>query len=869
VIIGPGGEREEIDLEREITTFGLTGTGELAVGFHDRLMVYELLGGGAVEELAMIPLENALERLELDGEGRLWGWAARTPLLEVYPGTGDTWRHRWHGTAGGYDLEGEHRLAMTAGGPVLRIAGALVARKGERWQVGGLDGLPGWPEAMDFVRRGDGWMGWMIHWDGEKGTNLLYEVEWPDGGEAGWSLLPWLDMKDLGKVHVLEVVPEPSPRFYIGGLRGIMTARRELSGQIPVPAAPVVYRGERPHRAEEAMTIGYGEDLLRFHFSSPTGDLYYPVRYQTRLSGRDEAWSPPSEIPLRELGSVPKGRYRFEVRAVDPFGRVSPSRGTELRILPPWYDTGWAWGGYVTGALVVVFGLVRIRERQLRSRQAELEALVEDRTAELKQANEFKNEFIANLSHEIRNPLNGVIGFIRQLKEGEGIPSRNLTALKGASTYLQTTVEQVLDFSRLESGKLSVSRDVIDLRETVLGAIEIYRQEAVGKNISLTAHIGLREGVGVVSDFRKIQQIVGNLTGNAVKFTSRGSVHVGAVVQEDGSQGRLKIWVEDTGTGIGPEHRERIFEKFFQVPCGEGQLEGTGLGLTLVKHFAEVLEGGIDLKSEPGRGSTFVVTVPVGVKALPEKPATGTSDRPFEGLRVLVVDDHEYNRLVLEDLLGGMGCEVEQAVDGPEGLERALGGDFGVVILDWDLPGMKGLEVARRLRAAGTSGRGCRLVGMTAFATEDVREQCLQAGMQAFLSKPLDVAGLKAILAECSDPTGLIEGAGLLEEMAIRRDWETVAGRWKDDFAGTVVELERVMADTDTEAIRKVAHRLLGHLRMIRAREVPERLQDLLTAAAAGDLEGVRLEWKDLGDLLKRLGAELPGFVARQPSAQE
>jgi two-component system capsular synthesis sensor histidine kinase RcsC len=373
----------------------------------------------------------------------------------------------------------------------------------------------------------------------------------------------------------------------------------------------------------------------------------------------------------------------------------------------------------------------------------------------------------------------------------------------------------------------------------------------------------------VVSDFRKIQQIVGNLAGNAVKFTSRGSVHVGAIVQEDGSQGRLKIWVEDTGKGIDPEHRERIFEKFFQVPSGEGQLEGTGLGLTLVKRFAEILGGGIDLKSEPGRGSTFVVTVPVGVKALPEKPATPASDRPFEGLKVLVVDDHEYNRLVLEDLLGEMGCDVEQAVDGPEGLKRALGGTFGVVILDWDLPGMKGLEVARRLRAAGKSGPGCRLVGMTAFATEDVREQCLQAGMHAFLSKPVNVDGLKAILAECAGSDGLIEGAGLLQEMAIRRDWETVAGRWKEDFAGTFAELEGAMAGTDTEAIRKVAHRLLGHLRMIRVREVPERLQDLLTAAGAGDLEGVRLEWKELRELLERLGAELPGFVARQPADQE
>jgi signal transduction histidine kinase/ActR/RegA family two-component response regulator len=848
----------------EILGFAVTEEGLLAVSFHDRVEVYRVDGEWRLERLGELPVGGGLEWLEADGSGRLWGAAPLAPLLEIGLDEDGGWWYAWHAAVAGAQLEGEeHAVAMTGAGPVLVLEESVVRRDGPggAWIRAERRGGHGRVDALAFRRLEGLTEGWMVIWDEHGGAYRMEELSWADGQVPRWRQLPWVDLRRLGKVHKLALTDDPERFFIIGGMRGVMLAARDLAARIPAPAKPVIFDNRGLLKAGEGLTAAFGEDVLRFHYSTPTGGLYYPVRYSSRLKGREAGWSEPSALPLRELGQVWEGSYELEVKAVDPFGRESPAAVVGLRILPPWYRTHVAYLAAATCLLAMGYGILRLRERRLRARQTALEALVRTRTHELERANAFKDEFIANLSHEIRNPLNGVIGFIRQLKDGVAPPARSLEALRGAAHYLQATVEEVLDFSKLQSGRLEVEHGLFDIGEMVTGVAVIYREQAVNKGIDFSWRLSVPEGLGVVSDARKVQQIIGNLTGNAVKFTAHGSVHLGVRLQrENAESGTLRIWVTDTGRGIAEGERERIFEKFYQVRKDGAKASGTGLGLALVKRFAERLGGGVEVESEPGNGSTFVVNLPVGVRALePGLAKARRVARKFDGLPVLIVEDGEYNRMVLTGLLVEMGCRVDCATDGISGLEKARSGRYRAIFLDWDLPGMNGLEIARELVAGGTLAPGTRIFGLTAHATTEVRRKCLEGGMDAFMTKPVQPEKVEALLLDCVPVQRFVTGKGLLAEMP--GDWPAILERWKGYFADYAGELEAAVAAAEPEPVRKAAHRLLGHLRMLELETLPEAVCGLMLAAQAGDRGGIDREWRRLQELLAAFRAELDGVT--------
>lgn len=862
-----GGEvRELCRLDGEIASFLVEEDGRLWVAFSDRMELHRIGADLGVELLEEIPLEFGLSRIEMDGSGRIWGWAPHMPLLEMgAAGAGGT-GYRWHEAVAGTDLRSrDHELAMTESGPVLVFADKLLWHQpGEDTWLEGAVAPPGTlPKALKFRVNGEQLEGWLVYQDAELGTNLMKKVEWRSGGAPRWETLPWLDMRPIGNVTTMEMTDGDDPLFLIGGLRGVMLAESGLSGEIPLPEQPVITRTGNLFRADERQESVFGKDLFRFSFSSPSGALYAPIRYKTRLKGRDADWTIVPYPGARELGQLLEGTYVFEVQAIDPFGRESPVSSIAIRVHPPWYRTVWAYLSYVLAGLTLLLVVIRIRERNLRRQRAQLEALVFQRTAELERANEFKDEFIANLSHEIRNPLNGVIGLIRQLKPGIPPPARHLGALGGAAQYLQTTVEEVLDFAKLQSGELGIENSLFDLRKTVTGVIEIYKGKAAEKGIELSAQVRLPEGIGIVSDAAKVQQIIGNLTGNAVKFTESGTVVVGVLLDLEGAEsGLLRIWVEDTGPGISEADKERVFQKFYQGKSGVQKTSGTGLGLALVARYADCLDGQVELKSELGKGSTFQVVLPVAVRPLedpdPQK-AHPHADR-LAGLSILIVEDLEYNRISLEGQLAQLGCRADFAADGPTGLEMGLGGTYRIIFLDWDLPGMKGLEVARNLRSSGRLAAGTRIIGMTAFATADVRDKCLEAGMDDFLTKPFAPEQLERLLLSAATESRIIHGRGLLGEMDSADGWEATLDRWIQFYEDYHAELVDALAGAGAEAVRKAAHRLLGHLRMLDLRELPDAVIDLLTAAQAGDEAGIRKEWTILERQLADFHHELDRF---------
>lgn len=866
-----------VEINSSLVSFAVLDTEKLFVASEESLIVYEISSSGFKQVLRK-SLINAMQVLRTDGRGKVWGWSPKEPLLEFHLREGGSLTTVHHELVGGHDLLLEdYEAAVVADGPVLIFEEELVKYdpEAEDWKGAAMPARGGLPSAYAFRRHLDRLEGWMIYWDNDLQTSLMVEAMWPDGGELRTRVLPWVDMRELGKVYSMAITGKEEQFFVIGGLRGLMIADRHLADHIPAPAKPVVWDRSLTAKAEARQRFSFGEAETQFRFNSAIGGGYYPLRYETRLVGLRDAWSAASALTIREFGQVFEGDYRFEVRAVDPFGRASEAAAIELMVTPPWFRTYTAYAAYVLSAGALLFGFVRLRERQLRARQAELEAIVDDRTAELKKANAFKDEFIANLSHEIRNPLNGVIGLIRQMREGSPPPGRYLKSLKQAAHYLQATVEEVLDFSKLQTGKIPVDRNLINVEEVVNGVLGIYRERATEKEIGLTCHVRVPEGTGVITDERKVQQILGNLTSNAVKFTDKGSVHVGILLEPlSGNKAVLKMWVQDTGGGISEADKERIFEKFYQTQSGEKQRVGTGLGLALVKGFVDRLEGELQLHSVLNSGSTFSVTLPVETQPFAEERAgAGGEESEHFAARALVVEDIEYNRIFIESLLGEFGVRVETADDGGEGFAKAAAGDYEVIFLDWDLPGKSGLEIARELRGQGSLPESTVIIGMTAFATQEVKDQCLGAGMNAFLTKPIRAEQVAKVLREnlphelrssgrdrmveeggltIDVPStemvagkGMLHGRGLLGEMARNSSWEHEKGRWEEFYEGYLAELEEAITQGDPPLVRKAAHRLLGHLRMLDAAVLPGMLQDMLTAAHAGDMEGILLEWKE------------------------
>ncbi|MGA1204907.1 MAG: hybrid sensor histidine kinase/response regulator [Opitutales bacterium] len=850
------GEHKRIHFDREICAFTVDNADRLVVSFHDRIEGYGPAGEGPPEKIWEEPTEAIISNLETDSGGRVWGWSDKTPLYEFPP---DATGPVYHTIVAGKPLRTDPCLVgVTTSGPVLMFRDEIVRRDPDKgkWISSGHDIGLGIPLAQAYRREAGRLIGWLVYDDPETSTNQVVRVEWPDGGMVKWEQLPWLDMSGIGQIHKLQWSDDAEEELIFIGMRGLVVTSTGLSGKIPAPARPVI-EGDSVERSAGEWSLEYFKAAPRVTFSSPGSAYYYPVRYQTRVLGYEDSWSEPARFTDREIGQLLEGRYRFEVRAVDPFGRTSAASGFAFRILPPWYRTVWAYSLGIGTVIVLLYGVMRLRENQLRDHQLELQVLVDERTEELLRANAFKDEFIANLSHEIRNPLNGVIGLIRQLKEGQSITGRNLEALRGAAHYLKATVEDVLDFSKLDSGQLELVEEPFDLGRIAAGVIDIYHEQAWPKGLVFEKDISIPAGISVVSDERKFQQILGNLIGNAVKFTQSGGVAVGVSLSPmSEEQAEVLVRVADTGEGIDPADQQLVFEKFYQSGTASRRAGGTGLGLTLVKAFTSALGGSIRLESELGKGSTFEVRINVRTKACGGMGPLEGHDLGNLGLSVLVVEDLEYNRIYLEECLQRLGCRVELAVDGITGYQLAGSGRYSVILLDWDLPGMTGLEIARKLRSDGSLTADTRVIGMTAFATPDVRRQCLEAGMDAFLTKPLDESQLQSLLLGMApvQPRGAavaaeageecyLTGQGILGEMAGADGWERQKERWMGIFEEYFGELRSVVEGTDLEDIRKAAHRLLGHLRMVRTDGIADHLLDMMTAATVGDLEGTRAAW--------------------------
>ncbi|WP_207477777.1 ATP-binding protein [Arenibaculum pallidiluteum] len=392
-------------------------------------------------------------------------------------------------------------------------------------------------------------------------------------------------------------------------------------------------------------------------------------------------------------------------------------------------------------------------ERQaevLRSLADEMRSLAEERDharRAAEAASVAKSRFLAMISHELRTPLHGIMGYSELLDDDAiGEQRRGYVSLqRSAARCLLALVNDILDFSRIEEGRIELEQVPFDLLALMEECRAMILPMAAQKDLQTTIAVDPVTPRRVLGDPMRLRQILMNLLGNAVKFTGTGKVAIGlSVLERSDDRVLLRLEVADTGIGIPEDRLGAIFERFGQAEPGtQRRFGGTGLGLAIARGLARMMGGDIDVRSEPGVGSTFGLVVPFGIAA--DQPASREGAAPSlppaaEGLRILVAEDLQINRMLLREVLERAGHTVVEAANGAEVLSIAAGGAFDVVVMDLWMPVMDGIEAVRLLRRTEGDAAGVPVIGLTADG-EGVAD-CLAAGMDAVLRKPAAAADI-------------------------------------------------------------------------------------------------------------------------------
>ncbi len=369
----------------------------------------------------------------------------------------------------------------------------------------------------------------------------------------------------------------------------------------------------------------------------------------------------------------------------------------------------------------------------------------------LQQANRAKSVFLANMSHEIRTPMNAILGFSQLMLRGLDVTPQQcqyLATINRSGEHLLALINDILEMSKIEAGRTTLNPSTFDLPALLEDLEMMFRVRTDEKRLSFSV-----ETIGdvpqfIVTDINKLRQVFINVIGNAVKFTEQGGIAVRVHADRKGTTGPyLRVEVEDTGAGISPDEQDKLFRHFEQTKTGQQMGTGTGLGLAISREFVRLMGGDITLSSQVGRGSVFVVHMPLTegeAQAVPAKdnPRHVLRLRPGQpACRVLIADDIEDNRQLLAQLLSPVGFEVRLATNGAEAVQEFEQWRPHLVLMDFRMPVMDGHEAIRRIRAMAGGG-GTRIIAVTASAMEDNRQELMEIGADDFIGKPFRDAEL-------------------------------------------------------------------------------------------------------------------------------
>lgn len=804
---------------------------------------------------AVIPIATKLPDIPTsiaqDSSGRIWIGTTTAGFLAI-----DAGGHPLPDAArlGLPNLVGSAKVARAARGAILALtsSGGFVLRPGgDRFQS-----ISHYPvRSLGSIAADDNSPTvWLLH--PEEGRLLPCAASVDVSAESPtWRPAEIEGLTAIGRVRAMtSAIEAGETELWINGSSGTIRTHISESPSAPVPPAPrlqVFYEpgngADVPLSADEP-AFSHLARMFRIVVSAPTFSRRPALRLETFVEGADRDWIPMDSTAARGITLALPGRYTVRARAVAETGVGSDESISSFVINPPWWQTWPAIGVFVAVAAASIYSIYRLRVRGLRRRTAELEAIVSRRTEQAERANAAKTEFVANISHEIRNPLNAVVGLSIALERTNMGPEQRtyVEALRGCADYLASLIDEVLDFAKIEAGKVELHPEPCSPRQVLASVAATLQTEVAATGASFEISL---DGVPelIVADPARLRQILINYASNALKYAG-GHVLLSATIPAD-QPGELEFSVKDNGPGLDEAEKNLLFTKFNRLGASKG-VKGTGLGLAVCKRLADLMGGSVGIESSQGNGAKFFVRLPLVLASTAHDMIAST----FSFNRVLLVEDTDYNAYANSAILANLGITVaERARTGVEAIDLFSRNRYDLVLLDRNLPDMDGTNVARRLREIERKSPPALIIAVTAYSTVEDRRACLEAGMDGFVAKPLSPEKLRQALLSIGTGAPTAPSAHLASSPPGRYNYWILKYLANNEPAGLKAQIARYSAtlkefldSLQTAAgarkwreMGSIAHQILAHARMVEANDLAEAATNLMLAVKAGSKDGI------------------------------